>query len=436
MGYSGARGGLAAIRAAEELVRRHRLAGESPWLGLDQITERLRLAVDRVQGEGGLWAPELAARALRQAEGDVIEASQLVRSYRSTLPRLLYSLPVDADELVVRRRVVPAYRTPPGPQLLGRTVDYTGRLIDLTGEKEAQAEAARLRAERPTVVAGGPGHDGMADPAGAAAAPGDGGDAEATWRPRRLLEVLREQDLLVDRGNPQDPEPFDVTRTPARPGAPRSAWLAAMARAETGALVNLWYRNILGPDSYVHEITLGEVRHGRLPVRVAHPHTGGSVTVGWVGATEVEGIEDLDRLEEDRTRFDAGYGLCFGHNERKAIAMANLDISAWRDQGRSALHQSLLLTTDGLDASGFLEHLKLPHYVTFRSMVERKQAIRAGLAAMREHDHPQAARAAEPAEGAGAAGTGEPAPPGVMTDAADRPRDADCISSVTPGGAA
>jgi alpha-D-ribose 1-methylphosphonate 5-triphosphate synthase subunit PhnI len=34
------------------------------------------------------------------------------------------------------------------------------------------------------------------------------------------------------------------------------------------------------------------------------------------------------------------------------------------------------LTTDGLDASGFLEHLKLPHYVTFRSMMERKVAIR------------------------------------------------------------
>ncbi|HEY6297136.1 MAG TPA: carbon-phosphorus lyase complex subunit PhnI, partial [Streptosporangiaceae bacterium] len=36
----------------------------------------------------------------------------------------------------------------------------------------------------------------------------------------------------------------------------------------------------------------------------------------------------------------------------------------------------VLMTTDGLDASGFLEHLKLPHYVTFRSIVERKVAIR------------------------------------------------------------
>jgi alpha-D-ribose 1-methylphosphonate 5-triphosphate synthase subunit PhnI len=78
-----------------------------------------------------------------------------------------------------------------------------------------------------------------------------------------------------------------------------------------------------------------------------------------------------------RTGFEVGYGLCFGHNERKAIAMANLDIACDRDGGRSALEQSVLLTTDGLDAAGFLEHLKLPHYVTFRSMVERKVAVRA-----------------------------------------------------------
>ena len=88
MGYVATKGGLEAISAAEALVRRKRLVGDSRWLGLDQITERLRLAVDRVMGEGGLWAPEVAARALRQAEGDVIEASQLVRSFRSTLVRL------------------------------------------------------------------------------------------------------------------------------------------------------------------------------------------------------------------------------------------------------------------------------------------------------------------------------------------------------------
>ncbi|GAA5010147.1 carbon-phosphorus lyase complex subunit PhnI [Actinopolymorpha pittospori] len=408
MGYSGARGGLDAIRAAEALVRRRRLTGESDWLGLDQITERLRLAVDRVQGEGGLWAPELAARAFRQAEGDVLEAAQLLRAYRSTLPRLAYTVPVDADEMVLLRRIVPAYRTPPGPQLLGRTLDYTGRLIDLTPEADARAEAHRDQARRAEDSAD-TGSQASVD----TAAPDSAADEQVDHRrPPRLLELLRSLDLAVERRTGEDPEPFDITRKPARPGAPRSAWLAAMSRAETGALMNLWYRNVLGPDGYIHEVTLGEVRHGYLPVRIAHPHTGGSVDIGTVRATETEAIEDLDGLDEDRTKFDVGYGLCFGHNERKAIAMANLDISAWRDRGRSALHQSILLTTDGLDSSGFLEHLKLPHYVTFRSMVERKRAVAAALAEM---DRREAAQADVD---------------GLLAEA---PPEEDCISSVSAG---
>jgi GDP-mannose 4,6-dehydratase len=56
--------------------------------------------------------------------------------------------------------------------------------------------------------------------------------------------------------------------------------------------------------------------------------------------------------------------------------LANLDIACHRDGQRSELEQSILMTTDGLDSSGFLEHLKLPHYVTFRSMIERKIAVR------------------------------------------------------------
>ena len=130
MGYSAARGGLDAILAAEELMRAKRDGGSSPPLGIDQVTERLNLAVDRVMGEAGLWAPRLAALALRQAEGDLIEAAHLLRAYRSTRMRLAQPVPVHADELEILRRIVPAYRVPPGPQLLGRTLDYVGRLLD------------------------------------------------------------------------------------------------------------------------------------------------------------------------------------------------------------------------------------------------------------------------------------------------------------------
>ncbi|MBI0385229.1 carbon-phosphorus lyase complex subunit PhnI, partial [Streptomyces albiflaviniger] len=93
MGYSGVRGGQEAIAAAERLARRDRLGGASRWLELEQITGRLGLAVDRVMGEAGLWAPELAARAIRQSRGDLLEAAQLLRAHRSTLPRLAYGSP-------------------------------------------------------------------------------------------------------------------------------------------------------------------------------------------------------------------------------------------------------------------------------------------------------------------------------------------------------
>jgi alpha-D-ribose 1-methylphosphonate 5-triphosphate synthase subunit PhnI len=377
MGYAAARGGLDAIEAAEQLVRRRRTVGESHWLDQDQLVERLRLAVDRVMGEGGVWDPELAANALRQAEGDLVEASHLLRSMRSSLPRLAYSEPVSPDELLVLRRIVPAFRTPPGPQLLGRSSDYTGRILDRRPEDEVRAEAEKLAAD-----------EAISTVALADTAPPPTDDNR---RPRRMLQVLRDMDLVVDRRREDDPEPFDITKVAPRPPAPRSARLSAMARAETGALVNLWYRNILGPDGYLHEITLGEVRHGRLPVRVVHPITGNPVHVADVRVTEVEAIEDLDGLDEDRDRFDVGYGMCFGHNEKKAIAMANLDIACHRDAGRTSLEQTILLTTDGLDASGFLEHLKLPHYVTFRSMVERKLAVRAARTDTPDSDGVEAA---------------------------------------------
>ena len=380
MGYVAAKGGLEAILAAEALVRNKRLGGDTAPLADEQILERQRLAVDRVMGEAGLWAPELAAATIRQAEGDVIEASQLLRSHRSTLPRFAYSFPTHIDRSRLVRRIVPAYRQPPGSQLLGRTLDYVGRLIDRSVSDPLPLPSTRSKREREDATMTGT--DTTADALGEVAV--DTAKPTIDRSPQRLLDLLRKLDLVVDRRRTDDPEPYDITRQPVRPGVPRSAVLSTMARGETGALVNLWYRNILGPDNHLHEITLGEVRHGALPVEIVNPTTGNVISIGEIRTTEVEAIEDLNGADEDRARFDVGFGVCFGHNERKAIAMANLDIAVSRDAGSTSLEQSVLMTTDGLDASGFLEHLKLPHYVTFRSMVERKMAVR-DAAALRSH---------------------------------------------------
>ena len=348
MGYAAARGGLTAIRQAEDLVRRLRDDDKSDAIKNNQFTGRLRLLVDKVMGEAGFWAPDLAAAAIRQAEGDTIEAVHLLRAFKSTLPRLATAEVIDADEIRLFRRVVPAFRDPGGPQILGRSTDYSARMLAINSPSTAPIE---LEHEKES-------------------------STEPYVEVTRMMDVLRSMDLLVDRRREDDPEPFDITRIPAKPGAPRSALLATMARAETGALLNQWYRNILGPDGYLHEITLGEVRHGELPLRTKHPVTHEEITIGHFRVTEVEAIEDLNGIDEERSKFDIGYGMCLGHNERKAIAMANLDIACSRDSGKSSLEQSVLMTTDGLDSAGFLEHLKLPHYVTFRSMVERKIAMR------------------------------------------------------------
>jgi len=362
MGYSGVKGGMAAILAAEGLVRRKRAA--APWASSRQIIESYRLAVDRIMGEAGLYDEAIAADAFRQAEGDLLEAAHLVRAYRSSLTRLAVSEPADPDEMTVLRRIVPASRTPEGPQLLGRTTDYTARVLERPDGPPARAES--------------PAQESPVQGTGVREPQDDPHPAER--HPRRFYEQLIKADLAVEHAEETgDPDPFDVSRGAARPPAPRSAVLASMARAETGALVALWYRSIRGPDGAFHEVTLGEVRHGWLPVRVVHPLTGNPVRIGDIRATEAEAIEDLDGPSEDRTRLDVGYGLCFGHNERKAIAMANLDIACRRADG-DELEQLLLLTTDGLDSGGFLEHLKLPHYVTFRSITDRKLASRAVLA--------------------------------------------------------
>jgi alpha-D-ribose 1-methylphosphonate 5-triphosphate synthase subunit PhnI len=389
VGYSGVKGGMDAILAAERLVRRKRAA--APWAAATAIVESYRLAVDRVMGEAGLYDEAIAADAFRQAEGDLIEAAHLVRAYRSALPRLAVSTPADPGEMTVLRRIVPASRTPGGPQLLGRTTDYTARVLERPqGPAPAPDEPAREEpaqaATRPALADPGQASPGQASPGQASpgqaspgqaspgqadpghASPGHASSASAApgrprperadpRRPRRFYEQLLKAGLVVDhgavdhgavdhgavdhgagaQGGPaDDPEPFDVSRGAARPPAPRSAVLASMARAETGALVALWYRSIRGPDGAFHEVTLGELRHGRLPVRVVHPLTGHPVEIGQVRATEAEAIEDLDGPAEDRTRLDVGYGLCFGHNERKAIAMASLDIAYRRAAGSAS----------------------------------------------------------------------------------------------------
>ncbi|HKP26680.1 MAG TPA: carbon-phosphorus lyase complex subunit PhnI, partial [Dongiaceae bacterium] len=129
--YVSVKGGERAITAAHKLLAEERRGNPAvPELTLDQIEQQLSLGVSRVMAEGALYDPELAALAIKQARGDMVEAIFLLRAYRTTLPRLATSLPIDTGQMAVRRRISATFKDIPGGQVLGPTFDYTHRLLD------------------------------------------------------------------------------------------------------------------------------------------------------------------------------------------------------------------------------------------------------------------------------------------------------------------
>lgn len=357
------RGTAGAIANANRLVRTLRDGDASAPLDTDQITGRLRLAVDRVAGEGMLWAPRLAAAAIRQAEGDNVEAAHLLRAHRLTLPTLGATVAVSTEEMRVHRRLVPVYQgTGEDRQLLGRSVDYAARILDTLTPSETPHEPQEPEQN------------------GAATTFHRRDESFESWRPRRLSSLLRELELVtpdaLDRTDElaRDPEP---ALTDGGGGLSRSDRLTVMAQADTHALVHLCYRTAFIPG-HAHEYpSLGELRVGELDVLVRHPLTGDVVAIGAITVTEAEVVADLDQPHEDPRFFALGYGLCVGHNESKAIATAFLDVAVERAGSPSTLEQMVAQTTDGLDATGLINSLKLPRYVSFRAKMQRKLATRA-----------------------------------------------------------
>lgn len=86
--YVAVKGGERAIDAAHAWLAEERRGDTAiAELSVPQIRQQLALAVNRVMAEGSLYDPDLAALAIKQARGDLIEAIFLIRAYRTTLPR-------------------------------------------------------------------------------------------------------------------------------------------------------------------------------------------------------------------------------------------------------------------------------------------------------------------------------------------------------------
>ena len=338
--YVAAKGGERAIENAHRLLAHERRGDPSvPELSLAQIENQLTLAVDRVMNEGSLYDRELAALAIKQARGDLIEAIFLLRAFRATLPRFGTSEPVDTSDMAVKRRVSAAFKDLPGGQILGPTFDYTHRLLEPHSSEDLQEPAI-----------------------------GDGADAPMP----RVVDLLADDDL-VERSEPAAPGAAvgDLTQDPLSFPAGRDLRLQNLARGDEGFLLALGYSTQRGYGR--NHPFAGEIRLGEVEVEFTPPELGFAVPLGRITVTECQMINQFRGTATEPPRFTRGYGLGVGQCERKVMAMALVDRALRArelDEEVKAPAQDeefVLSHSDNVQATGFVEHLKLPHHVDFQA---------------------------------------------------------------------
>jgi alpha-D-ribose 1-methylphosphonate 5-triphosphate synthase subunit PhnI len=349
--YVAVKGGEAAIANAHRLLADRRRGDRSvPALRLDQIVEQLGLAVDRAMGEGSLYDRELAALAILQARGDLIEAIFLVRAYRTTLPRFGYSEPIDTGAMKIERRISATFKDLPGGQMLGPTFDYTHRLLDpsIVGE-DAEVPAVR--------------------------------EVEDELAPR-VTDLLGRQGLIEPDGElAEGQEVGDLTREPLDFPLDRDLRLQALARGDEGFLLALGYSTQRGYGR-THPF-VGEIRIGEVEVEFDIPELGFAVSLGRVRVTECQMVNQFKGSAKIPPQFTRGYGLVFGQAERKAMAMSLVDRALrakefGEDITAPAQDEEFVIShSDNVQATGFVEHLKLPHYVDFQAELDLIRRMRA-----------------------------------------------------------
>jgi alpha-D-ribose 1-methylphosphonate 5-triphosphate synthase subunit PhnI len=351
MAYVAVKGGEQAIDAAHAWLAEERRGDTSiPALSVAQIQDQLGRSVDRVMAEGSLFDRQLAALAIKQAQGDLIEAAFLLRAYRTTLPRFAHSKPVETGAMTTERRISAIFKDLPGGQVLGPTYDYTHRLLDFGLLEDAE----RL-----------------------AAAPAAASDAAAMPRVTDILgqEGLLEPDAASDR------EPGDLTRDPLSFPAERDVRLQALARGDEGFVLGMGYSTQRGYGSS-HPFA-GEIRMGEVSVEIEPAELGFAIDIGDLMLTECQMVTRFKGSKTVAPQFTRGYGLVFGFGERKAMAMALVDRAmraAELGEDVTAPAQDVefvLYHSDNIEATGFVEHLKLPHYVDFQSELQNLRRMRA-----------------------------------------------------------
>ncbi len=354
MAYVAVKGGERAIDAAHAWLAADRRGDPAlPLLTPAQIRAQLGRAVDRVMAEGSCYDPDLAALAIQQAQGDLIEAAFLLRAYRTTLPRFLAAEPVATADMLNTRRISAIFKDLPGGQVLGPTYDYTHRLLDFAlPEQPAPAPEAEARGGPVPPAFGILGSEGLVEP-----------DAGANGTA------------------------FDITRQPLAFPAGRDARLQALARGDEGFMLALGYSTQRGYGN--NHPFVGELRVGEATVVIAPPELDFTLDIGDVVLTECQMVTQFHGSMVQGSasvppQFTRGYGLCFGHGERRAMGMALVDRAMRAGELGEPVEapaqdvEFVLSHCDNVEATGFVEHLKLPHYVDFQSELETIRRMRRG----------------------------------------------------------
>ncbi|MNZ89212.1 Alpha-D-ribose 1-methylphosphonate 5-triphosphate synthase subunit PhnI [compost metagenome] len=258
--------------------------------------------------------------------------------------------------MTVQRRVSATYKDLPGGQLLGPTFDYTHRLLDPTLLEDEAVETATQREGEPDYV-------------------------------MRVSDILAQEGLIESDGDmPDDHIAGDLTREPMEFPMARDLRLQSLARGDEGFLLALAYSTQRGYGR-THPF-VGEIRIGEVEIELDVPELGFSVSLGDIQVTECQMVNQFKGSAKAPPQFTRGYGLVFGQSERKAMAMSLVDRALragefGEDVVAPAQDEEFVIShADNVQATGFVEHLKLPHYVDFQAELGLVRKMRADFEAI------------------------------------------------------
>ena len=257
----------------------------------------------------------------------------------------------------ISRRISATYKDMPGGQVLGPTFDYTHRLIDFM-----------LAAESP------------AAPSEEAATIAPREDRASLQRMPRVTDLLGAEGL-VEAAPSGEEMVADLTREPLEFPAGRDLRLQALARGDEGFVLGLAYSTQRGYGR-THPF-VGEIRFGDVAIEFVPEELGFAVPLGEINMAECQMLNQFAGSGDVPPQFTRGYGLVFGQCERKSMAMALMDRSLRaRELGEEISspaqdEEFVLAHCDSLQATGFVEHLKLPHYVDFQAELDLVRRMRA-----------------------------------------------------------